>query len=769
MSLLPIVPESLYDIINVEDPQFSPDGRVIAFVHMQADEELNGYERSIWFVPADGSHPAERFTTGAQDFSPRWSPDGSRLAFVSNRSGSPQLYVVAAGGGEAVQLSRMTSGVSSPCWSPDGRYLAFNARVTEAERGLEDAGILYDPALQNLTAGWSKTHREMLRDPREIKKLPYRTGTSFFDGQYQHVYVVPSSGGEPRRLSHGDFHHSSPQWTVDSKYVLANSNREQSSGDENFELWSSIIRFDIETAEETVMVFEVSEEGRGVEVSPDGKWLAHPFVPKVASPYAEPYYVAVSPLAEKTSCQVVSGEALTVIDFQWDADSEHLYFLTHDHGDGKIVRVSRTGSEVVPVVDGHSMVQQFSVSRDGRYLVYTASSPVHPSDLFVMETASRRVVQLTAFNQDFEKAHHLSEPQEIRYQGAGNVEIQGWFFRPRNFDPNQSYPLAVEIHGGPQVMWGNSFWHEFQMLCSRGYYVFFCNPRGSSGYGAEFQRIRGKGGYTDMADIMTGLDTVLSMEKCADPERLAVTGGSYGGYMTGWVVTHTNRFKAAVSQRGVYDELNMFGSGDIPESTEWYHNGVPREENLMELWEYSPAAHAKNVITPLLILHSEQDYRCPISQAESFFAHLRRNGNRTSVMVRFPREGHELSRSGEPRHRIERLSRIVGWFDQHIQHAGKEIKPLNAAEIQAALSILPRWEVKDGALLRSLDCGNFAVALGMVNRIAGVLQEKKQTARIVIDGSRVEVSLANSVLQAVTENEFFLARCLNNRVFVRKG
>ena len=299
------------------------------------------------------------------------------------------------------------------------------------------------------------------------------------------------------------------------------------------------------------MVHEVSEEGRGVEISPDGKWVAHPFVPKVPSPYQEPYYVAVSPLQANATPTVISGEALTVADFKWAADNQNLYFLLHSFGDGKLVRIPATGGDVTPVVEGPFMVQSFSLSPDGKTLAYTVSSPGHPSDLFVMDLAGGQTRQLTSFNQGWEERHALSLPTEIRYKGANALEVQGWYLRPAFFDPAKSYPLAVEIHGGPQVMWGNSFWHEFQVLASRGYYVFYCNPRGSSGYGADFQRARGKGGYTDMPDIMTGMDTVLKMEKQADPDRLAVTGGSYGGFLTGWVVTHTDRFKAAVAQRGV--------------------------------------------------------------------------------------------------------------------------------------------------------------------------------------------------------------------------
>jgi dipeptidyl aminopeptidase/acylaminoacyl peptidase/pterin-4a-carbinolamine dehydratase len=764
MTKLPVVPESLYELFSVEDPQFSPDGKTVAFVRMHADGSANKYRRCIYFVPADGSMPAQPFTTGEQDFSPRFSPDGRQLLFVSARTGTPQLFVMPVQGGEPVQLTWMVGGAVHPVWSPDGKWIAYNSASTLEEHALEDAGKLYNPMLRSLNQEWSREHRASLRDPRIITKLPYRTGTSFFDGQYDHIYLISAAGGVPRRLSNGNFHHAAPDWTPDSKMVVTNSNREQSSGDEFFELWSSVIGFNIESGEEKVLVFEVCEEGRRALVSPDGAWVAHSLIPKVPSPYAEPYYAAVSSMATGESKIVSDYADLTVIDFEWNVDSESLYVLTHDHGDGKLVRLSRNGGQPEVVVDGTRMVQSFAISPDGRQIACSITSPTLVSDLFVVDVNTRSEKQLTHFNASWEAAHAISEPVEFRYQGAENVEVQGWFLRPKDFDPNRSYPLVVEIHGGPQVMWGNSFWHEFQILCSRGYYVYFCNPRGSSGYGAEFQRIRGHGGYTDMADIMTGLDTVLSMEKSADPNRLAVTGGSYGGFLTGWIVGHTDRFKAAVSQRGVYDELNMFGSGDIPESVEWYHNGIPRPETIMELWEYSPVAYAQDVVTPLKILHSELDYRVPISQAESFFAYLRRYGNRDAVMVRFPREGHELSRGGEPRHRIRRLYEIVTWFDRYIQPERLKARSLSAAEIDLALTTLPGWSYQDEALVRTIDCGTFAVAISFVVKISELANEAGYEPAVCVAGSCVTLRLQNQACEAVTSDDERLARILNARL-----
>ena len=763
--LKPICPESLFDYSIIEDPQFSTDGKKIAFVRMQADEEGNDYHRTIWMVDTDGKSEPYPFTNGTSDQNPRWSPDGTRLAFISSRDGSSQLYVISLNGGEAVQITDMVGGVSNINWSPDSKWIAFNSLSTLNEHHLEDLGVLYNKGLKEVPKEWSKMHRQELQDPRVVTQLPYRTGTAFFDGCYQHIYVISSKGGSLMRLSNGEYHHGAPEWSKDSKFVFSNSKRDQSSGEENFELWSSVLKFDIYSAKEEVILSEVSEEGREIEISPDGRWLAYFYVQKAESPYEEPYYVAVNSCVEKAENKIISTEDQTVINFKWDSDSKHIYFLVHDHGDGKIVQNDLAGGTPREIVYGKRMVEQFDVSTDGKMIAFSVSSPITPGDLFIKNVDTGEENQLTHFNKDFETSHAFSIPDELEFTGTDGLSIQGWYFKPKDFNPQKTYPAVVEIHGGPQIMWGNSFWHEFQVLCSRGYFVFFCNPRGSAGYGARFQKLRGKGGYTDMADIMNGLDAFLAKERSVDQNRLCVTGGSYGGFLTAWIVTHTGRFAAAVAQRGVYDELNMFGSGDIPESVEWYYGGVPREENLKELWEYSPIAHAKNVTTPLLILHSELDYRCPISQAESFFTHLRRNGNRDVNMVRFPREGHNLSRNGEPWHRIERLRRITEWFDHQIKYTSLIDEILTDDQLNQWIYTLKAWRRENLKLIRSTESGNNDIANMMVRKIWNYLKMNKKQCNLIIEGSRLTVEIQGIDSRGITMREILLADRLNKIFF----
>ena len=236
MVLRPVTPESIFEIYTIESPEFSPDGKNIIFVRLDTDAEENDYLRSIWIVDSAGRRKPVRLTSGNHDMDPHWSPDGKSIAFISSRGGSPQVYMIPVNGGEAVRITNMVGGASDVRWSPDGQWLAFISEATEAEREMEDRGLMYDPVIRRFSGEWSEKHRAGLKDPRIITKLPYKTGKDFFDGRYRHIYVIPAKGGTPKRLTNGDFHHSTLQWTPDSRYVVSNSYRIQNNGDENFEL-----------------------------------------------------------------------------------------------------------------------------------------------------------------------------------------------------------------------------------------------------------------------------------------------------------------------------------------------------------------------------------------------------------------------------------------------------------------------------------------------------------------------------------------------------
>jgi dipeptidyl aminopeptidase/acylaminoacyl peptidase len=291
-----------------------------------------------------------------------------------------------------------------------------------------------------------------------------------------------------------------------------------------------------------------------------------------------------------------------------------------------------------------------------------------PSDLFISELDGSQEQRLTEVNAEWLADKTLGEVEELWFESADGTRIQGWIIKPPDFDPALQYPLILSVHGGPHVMWSRhepTMWHEWQMQAGCGYIVFACNPRGSDGYGRNFRAsLLNCWGEADLPDLLAGVEQVVS-KGYVDPERLVITGGSYGGFMTAWAIGHDDRFKAAVAQRGVYDLISFYSTSDIPQLTEWEFSSAPWEAADL-LWKYSPLAHVPNIHTPLLLIHSENDYRAPIPSAEGIFVALRRL-RREVQMIRYPRDGHELSRSGEPKHRVDRLERVVGWFDRYVK------------------------------------------------------------------------------------------------------
>ena len=309
----------------------------------------------------------------------------------------------------------------------------------------------------------------------------------------------------------------------------------------------------------------------------------------------------------------------------------------------------------------------YDLSPAGRQVAFVASTDRAPWDLYIANADGSGLRRLTGVNDDWLADRQLGDVEDLWFESADGTPIQGWVVKPPDFDPEKKYPLVLSIHGGPHVMWSRhepTMWHEWQVLAAHGYVVLACNPRGSDGYGRDFRAaLLGRWGEADLPDLLAGVEAVVA-QGYVDPERLVITGGSYGGFMTAWVIGHDARFKAAVAQRGVYDLASFYGTSDIPRLVEWEFASRPWEDPQL-LWQYSPLAYVENMHTPLLLIHSDNDFRAPIPAAEGLFVALRRL-RRTVEMVRYPRDGHELSRSGEPEHRVDRLERIVDWFERFL-------------------------------------------------------------------------------------------------------
>jgi dipeptidyl aminopeptidase/acylaminoacyl peptidase len=642
-----MMPADITRIRWVSDPQISPDGGRVAFVVTTLSEERDEYLSRIWMVDAAGGEP-RCFTTGAgRDTAPRWSPDGAWLAFLAAREprAKAQLHVMPAGGGEPIRITGEPHGVSVPVWAPDSSRLAFVARVGPA------------PA----------EGPEKSRPARIVTSVRYRfNGEGFIHDRPPHIFAVDRDGGASRQLTDGDFVDGEPAWSPDGRQLAFTSARHADrDGDDIRDLW-------VVSAQggEPRRLTDTSALVTGPAFSPDGRTLAY-VARRGPNAFADNHRVLTLPLEGGKPQELAAGLDRSLVALGdawviWSADGQWLLFAVEDGGRVSVNRVRATGAAApVPVAAGERAVSGFSLARAGT-VALASSTPAAPAELSVVAMEGGAERGLTDLNRGWRAEVALSVPERFRYERAG-LTVDGWVMRPVGAEAGQRHPVLLNIHGGPHAQYGVGFFDEFQVYAGAGYAVLFTNPRGSRGYGQAFARaVHGDWGGGDVADVMAGLDEALRRFDFLDGERLGVMGGSYGGFATSWIVGHESRFRAACSERAVNDQRTMFGTSDIG----YLFNpvalgGALPWEDPARYAERSPLTYAPHIRTPLLILHSEEDYRCPIEQAEQLFVALRRLG-REAVLVRFPGENHELSRSGTPRHRLERFRIILDWFARHL-------------------------------------------------------------------------------------------------------
>ena len=664
----PITVDDLYLIKTVEDVQISPDGQHVAFTLWTLDKASNQNKRAIWFLPTKGGQPRQ-FTSGEkQDHSPRWSPDGRTLAFVSTRGDRPQIYLIDLAGGEARRLTNLPNGASSPAWSPDGVRIACLSSMNAQERRGEDRGLALptDPIEARVAEERRKKAEEEQIDPRVHDAIPYRTGTSYLSDRRSHIYVVDATGGKPVRLTDGDRDYSPPVWSPDGRSIYSVAKRGRQA---SLFRYRDLVRVPAEpNRRRPGRLRWYREPGFTAylpRISPDGRWLAY-------VRFSDKRILGDVPrLMVRPATGRGRPQALTVaLDreptlVEWTPDSRSILFTAGDRGETPIFTVSRNGGRVERVAGGRwQVVMSFSRSQSGR-LAFGACAPDFPSDAFVAEADGSKVKRLTRVNDDWLKQRHVAIPRELRYAAPDGHAVQGFVYHPPNFKRSRKYPMVLEIHGGPQLMWspaGVTMWHEFNVMAGAGYVTFWCNPRGSDGYGTPFVRGLLNDWSASIPDILAGLDRVIA-GGYVDARRVCVTGGSYGGWATTWLISHTDRFAAAAALRGVYNLVSFDGTTDINSFLHDFY-GVYHWQDHETLWRHSPLAHAQNIRTPLLLLHGDLDYRAPISDAEQLFTALKRLG-RAVRLVRYPREGHEHTRTGEPAHRVDSMRRILDWFARH--------------------------------------------------------------------------------------------------------
>jgi dipeptidyl aminopeptidase/acylaminoacyl peptidase len=651
----PMTPQELTRIRFISDPQISPDGRRVAFVVSSLSDDKDRYLANIWMVDPAGGEP-HRFTTGPKrDTKPRWSPDGTQLAFLSERDGytKAQLYVMPAAGGEPTRLTNLSNGVMNHVWSPDGTRFALVSRVD----------------------GWQESDTEedgrKSKPTRVITTLKYKAnGEGFIYDRRPHIFVVSADGGEPQQLTDGDFADTDPAWSPDGTLLAFVSARHE---DRDYDNASDVWLISAHGGEPRRLT-DTAGPVLSPAFAPDGRTIAY-LGHRYLNESGRNTRVFIMPVAGgRPTCLTATLDRTCAPFFanmppQWSADGQWITFAVEDQGNIPIYRVRADGGAAPErIITGERQVTGLSASRDGRLLAFTATDPVSPAEVFTCEADGADERQLTELNRAWKVEVALSRPERWRYERDGH-QFDCWVMRPFGFQAGTRYPALLNIHGGPHTQYGTNFFDEFQVYAGAGYVVIYLNPRGSQGYGEEFTRaVIGDWGGGDFADVMAGLDEALRRYDCIDPDRLGVLGGSYGGFLTSWTVGHTNRFKAACSERAVNNTYTLFGTSDIGHSFSESQSGYLPWENMQWYIDHSPLTYAKDIATPLLIIHSERDLRCPMEQAEQLFVVLKKQ--RKQVMfVRFPDEDHELSRAGKPQHRLERFRFVLDWFARYLQPA----------------------------------------------------------------------------------------------------
>jgi dipeptidyl aminopeptidase/acylaminoacyl peptidase len=707
-----VTPEDYFAFEFLGDPHLSPDGTLVAYVVTSVDQKQNRRQSQIWLAGVDGGRPPRQLTTSPQSASsPRWSPDGRTLAFLSARpsadgvaatpqgtppttpnaaapgttntpapQGTPspasmpnpigtattpgvpsalqtaaaggeatprtQVYLLSLEGGEARRLTNLKNGIGAFEWSPDGTRLVATSRTgpSDAKAPSSDVRHYAHPSYKFNDTGW-------------------------FDDRRSHLWVVDVASGAARQITSGqEWNDTDPQWSPDGRRIAFVSDRTGHAFDEsrNTDVW--VIPSE---GGELLKISDHDEEDASPRWSPDGKSIA--FTGRVQERDHPKIWLA--PATGGAPSRNVSPELdLIPSNLDWAEQGRALYFETGVRGESHLFRVDVSSGKLRQVTKGARGVRSVDINDRARRLVYAANDFKHLDDLYVADLDGGGERKLTGLNQKLWNQLELADVERMTYKGADGWDVDGFMVKPLGWREGQKYPLILSVHGGPAGQYGVDWYHEFQVYAAKGWAVFFTNPRGSTGYGQKFERgIEGEWGGKDYTDIMNGVEAALQKYPWVDRERLGVTGGSYGGYMTNWIVGHTNIFKAAVTLRSVVNFVSDEGTRDGAYGHKEDFGGDLFEKFDM-YWERSPLKYAQNVKTPILILHSDNDYRVPLEQGEQWFRALKHFGA-TAELVIFPRENHNLTRTGEPKHLVESLNWQLYWFDRYLNGNQSAVPP----------------------------------------------------------------------------------------------
>ena len=649
------VTNDIFGLESANDPQISPDGKRVIYVRKSMDIMKDRVRSNLWIVDSDGNNHRAIASSSDNFFSPRWSADGTRLAYVSSHEGSVQIYLRWMDSGQVARLTDLTSSPGSLSWSPDGLWIAFTMPVAaEAARPFGELPKKPEGA-------------EWAPEVRVIDSLNYRADgrEGFLPAEYEQVFVIPSDGGTPRQLTSGNFNHrSSLSWSTDSSTLYLAANRDEDWEYEPLE--SDLYALTVADGSLTRLTQRVGPDSNAV-VSPNGRMLAYLGFDDRDRTYENTgAYVMDINGADSRLLSGALDRSIGAI--QWAPDNKGLIIQYDDSGESRIAHLDLSG-DLRPLAEntgGTSLGRpyaggSFSVAKNGN-IAFNQASPMRPAELAVMDKRGQSRL-LTRLNDDLLAHKTLGKVEELHVNSSfDGRDVEGWILYPPNYQADKKWPLILEIHGGPVLNYGPRFTAEGQLFAAAGYVVLFMNPRGSDSYGEEFANlIHHNYPSQDYDDLMTGVDALIE-RGIADPDQLYVTGGSGGGVLTAWIVGKSDRFSAAVVAKPVinWTSFNLTADGAAYFSRYWF--GAFPWEDQAQYWRRSPLSLVGNVTTPTMLLTGESDYRTPIAETEQFYLALKLRKVDTA-MVRVPEASHGIA--ARPSNLIAKVVNILGWFEQH--------------------------------------------------------------------------------------------------------
>ncbi len=652
-------PIDIFDMEFVGDPQISPDGSKIVYVRNFKDIMTDGNRSNLWIINSDGTGHMP-LTSGSQnDYAPRWSPDGQRLAYISTIDGAPQVYMRWMKEGMSAKVTNLQKSPGQMTWSPDGKWIAMTMSV--AEKASTHDVLPTKPE----GAKWADA-------PIYIDQVNYRgDGAGYLDVSFDQIFLLSADGGTPRQITSDPHDHFGIDWGHDSKSIFYASNHHP-----NWEFEpqnSEIHQIDINSKRIKTLTDRYGPDA-SPKVSPDGKTIAYLGADDKHLGYqvTKLYLMNTDGSNSRMICDELDRD---IENIHWSSDSRSIFFQYDTEGNTHIANTDLSGriTEITKDVGGLSLGRPysggtFSISNNDK-VAYTYGTPEHPSDLSITDGNGDK--RLTSVNADLLDYKMIGKVEEIWYPSSHDGKmIQGWIVKPPNFDPNKKYPLMLEIHGGPFANYGSRFSAEVQLFASKGYVVLYTNPRGSTSYGQDFGNlIHHNYPGEDYDDLISGVDKVIE-QGYIDEDQLYVTGGSGGGVLTAWIVGNTERFRAAVVAKPVINWYSfVLYSDNLGFFSKYWFPGKPWD-NVEHYMKRSPISLVGNVTTPTMLLTGEQDWRTPISESEQYYAALKLEGVETA-MVRIPGASHGIA--SKPSNLIAKVNSIIKWFKDHAED--EEIKP----------------------------------------------------------------------------------------------